>query len=465
MSRFSDNKKSADGIRRRTPEKAVRRESTSPLKPKAPRPSQRITEKDVEREEIIIEGANQAAAPSELIFGGSEEMRELYSLPGKSRKLIFWGFVGGLLALLSGVALLTFSFARVTIVVHPQVESVSLDNVAMAFDVSVSRTMSKQKVVPAELLELSRRAEGEFDSSGKELIAEKARGKVLIYNRFSSAPQTLVGSTRFVTDSGVLFRLAKTIAVPGAKIEEGKIIPESVEAELVADKAGEAFNTTEEKTLNVPGFKGTAKYEGFYAVARSGFSGGFSGEARVVSKDDLKGAEEKITKQVFDELKQEVPRKIPAGFILIDDLRQIQIVKVVSPKERSRSDRFSVEAEAKARVLVFRQEDVETLLRDFVVGERQDIELIKNSLDIRYRVNSVDYIKGRAEVLIGGNAKTKTKIPESEIAQAVKGLKEGSVVEALKSRKELRSFSVSFFPPWLFSAPADTGKIRVVIEE
>ena len=53
---------------------------------------------------------------------------------------------------------------------------------------------------------------------------------------------------------------------------------------------------------------------------------------------------------------------------------------------------------------------------------------------------------------------------EKEIAVALAGKKEGTLLNYLKTREEFSDFRLSFFPPWLFSAPADPGKIRFVVE-
>ena len=59
-------------------------------------------------------------------------------------------------------------------------------------------------------------------------LNEKARGSLTVYNEYSSSPQTLVATTRFESPEGKIFRIEKNIVVPGAKIEEGKIIASTI---------------------------------------------------------------------------------------------------------------------------------------------------------------------------------------------------------------------------------------------
>lgn len=381
------------------------------------------------------------------------------------RPLLFWGMASGGVIVLVIAILLSTVFARLTVVIRPRVESVSFQDLSVALDASVSRPLIAQQVIPAEAFEFSKKARAEFESSGKKFIEEKARGKVEIYNKFSSSPQTLVEGTRFLTESGMLFRLSKNILIPGAKIEEGKIVPNSIEAELMADKSGEDSNLSGELKLTIPGFKGTAKYDSFYAIVKSGFAGGFRGEARVVSQDDIKKAEEQVTKQAFDELKEEMSRKVPSGLLLIDALREIQIVKVTSPRAGTRGDSFSVEAEASGRAIMFREQDMRTFLKEVVLKGEMKRKVIEDSFRVEYQSRSVEYGKKRATMVIRGDVKVESVVPEEELSLLLVGKKEGSMIEVLKSRAELASFNVAFFPPWLFNAPSDSAKIHFIRKE
>jgi hypothetical protein len=376
-----------------------------------------------------------------------------------------WWIIGsGGAALLILILVISTVFARITVNLKLRHEAAALKDISAAFDTSVSRLLPVQKVVPAQKFELSRSVSEEFETTGKKQIEERSTGKVRLYNSFSSSPQALVAATRFVADSGLVFRLPKSVTVPGAKIEEGKIVPNFMEIELVADQAGAEGNIQEGVNLKIPGFKGTAKFDGFYGVTAAAFSGGYKGEARVVTSADLKLAQEQVTRRVYQELEEEILRKVPPDFTLVDQLRRIEVTKVIAPKVEARFDRFSVEARATAKILVFRRGDVEELVKGVVISEGEPRELVPDSLDVQYAVRNVDFNKGRAEFVLQGEVKTKAKLTTQEFASIVQGEKEGSIIEKLRNRVELASFRVSFFPPWILSAPQDPAKIRIIVD-
>lgn len=391
--------------------------------------------------------------------------RWLASLSGGRSRLVSWGVGGGVVTFVALVLLLSFIFSRVSLTLKPKVESITLDRIVLTFDSAVSGILATQRVLPAERLEFKRSVSENFTSSGKKFVEERAAGTARIYNRFSSSPQPLVARTRFSTDAGgVLFRIQKGVTVPGAKIEEGKIVPQFVEAELVADETGEIGNLSGEITLKIPGFKDSPKYEGFYAVAPSGFSGGFVGETTVVSKEDIKKAEEVVTQRVYQEIEEEMKRNILPGFKFIESLREIQITKINVPRELTRGETFGVEAEARGRMIIFREQDVIGLLREFLLKDDKATELMEGSASFSYQVSSVDFDKGKAALALLGSINSKYVLPQEEVTASVLGKKEGSMIEVLKNRKDLASFRISFFPPWISKAPQDASKIRIFIE-
>lgn len=359
-------------------------------------------------------------------------------------------------------ALLSTVFSRLTLTLKPKVENLLLKDIIISLDASASKIAAAQKTIPVEKMEFPKKVSREFKATGKKFIEERARGRVKIFNSFSSAPQKLVASTRFLTDSGALFRLTATVTIPGAEVSDGKIIPRFAEADLEADQAGEDANMNGQVTMKMPGFKGTPKYDTFYAVASSGFSGGFRGETNVISKEDIDKAQEEATKTAYEELKSDSAKKIPAGLKLLDGLREIQITKVAVPKENTRANAFVVEVEARSRLLVFRESDGIALLKGLILADDSKKKFVDGSADLKYRVQNADFDKGKASIAVEGSIKSQAILSIGEIADIIKGRKEGSINDLLRSRSELADFHASFFPPWISSAPQDTGKIKII---
>ena len=350
-------------IRSTAPGRTTRKTPDQPLLPRKEEIISQLPEKNsfLERSgsSVIASGSSQvmrdASFKEEVLPGHLSFLKH-------KNTLIFFSVLGT--ALTAGLLLSTV-FAHVTITIKPAVESLQIQDTEVFFNASASEVNAVSRVIPAEFLSFDGSATQDFETSGNEYVNQKASGSVQIYNASSASPQVLVASTRFMTDSGILFRLPKTITIPGAKkADTNTLVSQFIETDLFADKPGEGSNITGEVKLRIPGFKGTAKYDGFYGIAKKGFSGGSVGQGRVVSHDDLVGAQQKVSKKVFDDLKQGMAQRIPAHFTFVDSLSAIEIISMDGPKEKTKTDRFTVEAKALARVFVFRDTDVIEILKE-----------------------------------------------------------------------------------------------------
>ena len=257
-----------------------------------------------------------------------------------------------------GLLLLSTVFARATVTVKPKSSTLDVKNFSAVLDVTIAEVEAEEKIAPSEFFEFQGSVTDEFDATGSASGAAKSRGKVRIYNNYSTASQGLVATTRFVTQEGKLYRLISAVTIPGAKKEDGKLVAQSVEAELVADKTGEDYDISGEIRLTIPGFEGTLKHEGFYAISPQGFSGGGAGSGTAVSREDIKRAQERITKHIYDQLKEDVVKKIPPHLKIAEGLREIEITNMSLPAEDTRVAKFTAQADAIARVFVFREPDI-----------------------------------------------------------------------------------------------------------
>ena len=467
---MANPKKSAEGIRKPhenasiLPEKEkVRQTSRAALFSRGAVRSESKDEREEaapQKEEHVSSPHSSFLEPRSSLSREETKVREASSL----KKFFFLG-LGGIFLLIGIPALLMSTiFVRLTVTVEPKKESIPLNAIAISVDANVSRVMADERTIPGEYLEFSERVTQEFPATANASLEEHAKGRVRISNAFSTATQGIVAHSRFVTDAGLIFRLVNPITIPGAEIREGKIVPNAIEADLVADGAGQEYNIPKNTMLRIAGFQGTQKYEGFYAVALDTFSGGFKGEGRVASKEDIITAEEEVTKKVYEKLAGEVKEKTPPGFLFLDGLKQIEIKGVNVPAEHTRLDRFSAEADAMAKIIVFQKDDIFEVLKTNVLKSDAAEEFIKDSAAFDYRIQAVDFKKKQATIALQGTIKAQKTFSSDALAADLAGKKEGTLIAMLKSRKEFESSRLSFFPPWIFSAPSDPKKIKFMVK-
>ncbi|MEF3691858.1 MAG: hypothetical protein V3574_02245 [Candidatus Moraniibacteriota bacterium] len=253
------------------------------------------------------------------------------------------------------------------------------------------------------LLSLSFPATGQKGSS-----SQKAKGKITIYNEFGETSQVLVATTRFVSGEGKVFRLINSVTVPGMTIKDGQNEPGKIEAEIIADEAGESYNLREAE-FKIPGFEGSPKYDKFYArLSEETKGGGSTGETsglKTVSSTDIENAKIKTESQLKNQLKENIKQKAGEENVLLEDAFAFEVIDYsVFPGEDSVTENFEYQVKIKIKSLAFSAQELEQKVNDYINQKtlQESINMKTVSLEKQY---------GRAEIDFGSNSiKTELKI-------------------------------------------------------
>src|SRR3989344_3601410 len=152
---------------------------------------------------------------------------------------------------------------------------------------------------------LSKEDSSKIPATSESSVSEKASGQIVIYNNYSSAPQVLIAKTRFETKEGLIYRIDKSVTVPGKKIENGVNVPGNSTVTVYSDKAGEAYKVGL-TDFTIPGFKGDPRFDGFYARSKTEMTGGFIGMKKIVSPDAIKNARAALVEKLTADLAKDV---------------------------------------------------------------------------------------------------------------------------------------------------------------
>ncbi|TSC68756.1 MAG: Uncharacterized protein G01um101466_322 [Parcubacteria group bacterium Gr01-1014_66] len=378
---------------------------------------------------------------------------------GKER---WWGIGFGFLCM--GVILILVStvFARVSVELTPRRDSFSFENERFVFEVDIAEVRSDLRRIPAEVLVFRADYKEEFSAGGRGNVKVPSSGRAMVYNRYSTVPQALVARTRFVTSEGIVFRSQKPLVIPAAKNENGKLVPQGLEVELIADGVGIQGNISGPVELRIPGFAGTPKYEGFYALAEHGFSGGVIGESAIVRQEDIKIAETEVTKKVFALLRERMGKSIPEGFESREGMRSIEIVSLSSPAVGKAAERFFTEADAEGKLFIFRKNDVITLLREGLWrDERAHVIPREETLTLSYQIDEIDFEKGKMSVRTSGELQMERKISSDAIRELIGGVHTNKIHSVLEGEEDIASFHIMVFPPWLIRVPENPRKLII----
>ena len=213
-------------------------------------------------------------------------------------------------------------------------------------------------------------------SSGSDVT--RAGGYVTIYNEYSEQSQVLVATTRILSEDEKVYRTVQSVVVPGKKMENGEMVPGKVEVEVRADASGESYNKGPSR-FTIPGFKGTPKYEFFYAKSEQPFVGGGkegSGISLVSSSDIEKarlGVETKVRQEAFRRISEETKE----GWTIFPEAMHVSIEDSQAfPGENIVADTFEYSMTARVQVQAMRTSDLEAYVRkEFESKVIQDMKI------------------------------------------------------------------------------------------
>ena len=328
-------------------------------------------------------------------------------------------------------------------------------------------TIEKNGPVPSSVIAEKKNAQMTFPALGKKVVSNKAVGTITVYNAYSSEPQQLVATTRFMTSDGKIVRLANNVVIPGAKIDGGKITPSSIEADIEADKPGPTYNIPATQHLSIPGFKGTAKYAGFYGEITKAMTGGFTGEAAYPTDDDIKNAKLKVGDVLKGTLTQALRTKAGGEYVLTEGATAFSLTKAeVNPQVNAKNE-FSVLAEGEMKALVFKESD---LIGYFAGKMKADAEFGTDwsfkTTKVVYDVPKIDFAVGKMTIPVDFKGTAELPVDLEGVRALVTGKSADELKAALFEVRGIESAQVSLWPMYVGHVPKDPSpeKLTITIE-
>jgi hypothetical protein len=299
--------------------------------------------------------------------------------------------------------------------------------------------------------------------SGKN-IERKATGKVTVYNDFSGSQQPLLAGTRLETPDGKIFKLKDRIVVPGAATVDGKLAAASIVADVIAEKAGEVYNISPVDKFTIPGFKGTTKYDGFYAESKDSMTGGFIGEGKYPTAGDIKAGKESAETQMKGLLDTFLATQVvPEGFKSIDSSKKYSITKEVVNEGVDDQGNFSIYIEAEGTVDALKEEHVLKLMTALQTPTGEGYELRQHD-PISYGEMTVNEKTGEVSLPIEFKGIYWRPINVDEFKRNVIGKTEDALKSYVISSTNISKADVALWPFWVKTVPSDPSRVKVELK-
>ncbi len=318
--------------------------------------------------------------------------------------------------------------------------------------------------------------------TGSQPISKKASGRVVIYNNYSTASQTLTSGTRLEMANGKIFRLNKTTVIPGQKKSGKNITPGAVEVDVTADQAGSSYNVGL-TDFHLTGFKGTAKYDKFVARAKTAIGGGMVGEIKIVSDDDKAKARATLQKTLADRLVKKTRMQVPKDFVLFDDAiilnfsdslasssPDVALAKADSSSFASSTNQIAFTEQINLTGVLFNRKNLAKQLlarADNPAANKDDNITISNIDNLQFKLlNKISFDPDKTNKIsftLSGQAKVVWVVNREELKTKLAGTSIRDKDKIFAGYPNIFKVETAIRPPWIINFPADQTKMVIEV--
>jgi hypothetical protein len=316
--------------------------------------------------------------------------------------------------------------------------------------------------IPAQIFTSSKDGTWLFPGSLVQQVSQKAQGTITIYNNYSAAPQELVATTRFLTPAGQIFRITKTVTVPGETKVNGTLAPSSITAPIVADQAGPAYNVGPVAKLTIPGFNNNPPLEaGFYGVITASTTGGFIGQRATPTAADIANAKASTTALLEAVLQGGFSADYPNNFEIPNGASTTTITTLTVNTSTDANGNFSVFAQASLTAIGFDQTALENYL--LTLAQTTEASSTFKSITLNYSNVSANFATGQVTFVLSAQGSLEPALTTAEFVAGIEGDSISTARSVISALPNLADGEISVWPSWLWTIPTNPNKIHVTV--
>ncbi len=372
---------------------------------------------------------------------------------------------------LAGVGFFLF-IPKAEVLVTPQSRS---ENVSLTFSGNANEP-GKDGNITIRLITEEQDESVSIDATGTSAGGtNKTRGVIILSNTYGKDPQSLVATTRIASSDGKIFRLMKGVVIPGMATVSGALVPGVIEADVIADQPGSAYNLPSGTTFSIPGFKGSPKYDKFTAKSKNAFTGGGgnnSGTKSVtatISEADIakgKSESESAFRTFFGDAAQ---KDLGTDWKFTADSEDIAIVGVPThPNIGIAAQSFDYQTSFRGRVYAFSEAEVKEKASALLTEKinQEDPTLRLDSVAISYDEAVPDYDAGTLSLKVTASATFLSTVDTGKLRDDLLGKGSGDIKAVLERHPEIKKIEINQKPDFFaLSIPKNKDRVTVILKK
>lgn len=393
--------------------------------------------------------------------------RKLPTTPSLSRKpkkmrrsllLLFLVFV-----LVGGAYWYGHVFQNAKITINNKTQTINLDKETWTASKGLASTTHFEIMIIPET-ELK-----EVTLTESKVISSKAKGEIVLYNEYSTKPQTIAINS-FVSDSsGKTYKTDKAVTIPGYKTQNGKIIPGEVVVGITAFLSGDSYNgNPTDFTINA--FKNTPKLKKIYGKAKTPMTGGAEGLTYSLGTEDKGKLDSYAGSVLKNNIFKKISAQIPTGYIFYPNASTYSYQvdqEILSP---SPNTRVKITGTLSA-ILINKDELSDTIVKKLLPGlkpeEYKEIEIqgldklafnfANPEMQVTKDTTQIEFkLKGTLEAIWHPNI--------DQIKSDLAGIPKSKVQDVFGRDPGVLNAHVKIFPSWQSYLPSSMEKLHVTVQ-
>lgn len=411
--------------------------------------------KSIRQVPLPVSRRNEEPDESAILYARPEP--EPAPVRGGSR-YVLWGTVALFVLLLAVLA--SWSFGGATITVTPKSSVAVLDHSFTAIRNGGSGALH------FEAVPIVKTAEKTIPAETEKRVSERASGRITVYNNFSVKPQRLIKNTRFQTPDGLIYRVDRSIVVPGQTKTEKGMTPGNVEAVVYADAAGGEYNIPL-ADFTIPGFKNDpARFSGFYARSKTPMTGGREGLIKTPSKEAERRAREALAAGLRESVLAAARSQTPDGYLLFANA--VSLAPESLPLEPSGKDAAVVKEKLSAIAYLFRSSELASAIAARGISSYSGLPVeVPNISDLTFSfADATARAKEAGSELrftLKGSPRVVWLVDAGKLQSAIAGNPKAEFSSVLSAFPAVLKADVVLRPFWSRTFPENPKKIRVEV--
>lgn len=389
----------------------------------------------------------------------SEDREAERKMDRKARKVI-WPILIVLFLLIGVGAYLLFPTANVQVFVKSEDLAKTLP---IIFTNSVTKPDYTQNFFPGVLVQVKKDQSQKFQTTGKKNSGGKAAGSVSFYNGLDSLSHKYAAGSKIVS-GGKTFLLKSALVIPGATVQNLKVLPGSAVADVEAENAGEDYNIKAGKFVIV----GLAANQqaAIYGESKTDFKGGFTKTVSIVSKEDYENAKKQLTDALLAGLETEIKNK-SEGLSIIDKSQVMLEPEITSSTGVDQeATEFEMKVGLTKQVMAYNYKD----LLDFItlaMAKQVPVDkmvVIASADAIGFVIDKQAYDKGELDTTLNVAAKIATKMDVDKLKNGLLGKSKKSAEQFVLVQPGVERVDFVFNPKWLAKISELSRNVKIEVK-